>query len=224
MLVDQCRQIENIYEKLFSHFGPLHWWPGDSPFEVMVGAVLTQAVSWNNAARAVNNLKAAELLSVEGMLAIPRTELAELIRPALYHGQKARKLQELMGFISGHYEGSLEKMFRAEFETLRTQLLSVWGIGPETADSILLYAGEYPVFVVDAYTIRIFSRIGLISEKTKYREMQLFLHNNCRKEVYFYNEYHALLVNLGKDFCRKNKPLCQSCPISTACGLGIQNM
>ena len=224
MLVDQCRQIENIYEKLISHFGPLHWWPGDSPFEVMVGAVLTQAVSWNNAARAVNNLKAAELLSVEGMLAIPRTELAELIRPALYHGQKARKLQELMGFISGHYEGSLEKMFRAEFETLRTQLLSVWGIGPETADSILLYAGEYPVFVVDAYTIRIFSRIGLISEKTKYREMQLFLHNNCRKEVYFYNEYHALLVNLGKDFCRKNKPLCQSCPISTACGLGIQNM
>lgn len=218
------RQLMSIYDTLFAHFGPLNWWPGESPFEVLVGAVLTQAVSWNNAARAVSNLKSAGLLSVESLLGIPAEELAECIRPALYHRQKARKLHELMAFIDHRYSGRLDLMFADRLEALRPALLNVWGIGPETADSILLYAGQYPVFVVDAYTIRIFSRIGLVPVQTNYREMQIFLQNNTHKEVYFYNEYHALLVNLGKDFCRKNKPLCRSCPLNSACGLGIQNL
>ncbi len=218
-----CR-IMAIYSRLFDHFGPLNWWPGDSPFEVMVGAVLTQAVSWNNAARAVNNLKDAGLLSADALLETSRDDLAKHITPALYNRQKARKLHELASFIRVRYGGSLELMFGEKLDVLRPALLGIWGIGPETADSILLYAGQYPVFVVDAYTIRIFSRLELVAGPVKYQEMQLFLEKNTDPDIYLYNEYHALLVNLGKDYCRKTKPNCQGCPLKMQCGQGIKNM
>lgn len=217
-MADIDNKIMEIYDTLLDHYGPCHWWPGDTPFEVMLGAVLTQAVAWRNAERAIFNLKQADLMTVEALLNISREQLADLIRPALYHRQKARKVQELMAFISDTYEGSLNAMFEEDEEILRTALLGVWGIGPETADSILLYAGNYPTFVVDAYTVRIFSRLGAVSPNIKYPDMQLFMRKNVKKDVYFYNEYHALLVNLGKDFCLKTRPRCSSCPLKHFCG------
>ena len=205
--------LEAIYAKLYRHFGPQSWWPGETPFEVIVGAILTQNTNWQNVAKAINNLKQAKVLSPKKLYSLPRPRLAQLIRPSGYFNIKAKRLKEFLDFLFKNYNGSLKKMFSRPVEDLRKEILSVKGIGPETADSILLYAGGFQVFVVDAYTKRIFSRQKLLSEDAEYHQVQELFTRSLKKDVQLYNEYHALIVRLGKDFCKKTKPKCEICPI-----------
>jgi endonuclease III related protein len=205
--------LSEVYRRLFEAFGPQQWWPGQSPFEVMVGAVLTQNTSWRNVERAIHNLREADLLEPQALYDVPVEELEELIRPAGYFRVKSRRLHSLVAFIVEQYGGSLEALFRTDVAELRRQLLEVHGIGPETADSILLYAGGLPTFVVDAYTHRIFARHGWIDFSAEYHEIQEYVESALPRDVQQYNEFHALLVRLGKDFCRKTNPKCAECPL-----------
>jgi endonuclease-3 related protein len=201
-------KVYEIYEILLDHFGPQGWWPGDTQFEIMVGAVLTQNTNWTNVSKAVDNLKKEELLSFEKLHELQVELLAEKIRPAGYFNLKAKRLKNLLNFINDEYNGSLEDMFCEDSVSLREKILTVKGIGPETADSILLYAGNKPVFVVDAYTHRIFSRHNIIAEEEGYYAIQEYFTLSLPEEIELYNEYHALIVRLGKEFCKKSKPLC----------------
>lgn len=207
------KSLEDIYEKLYRCFGPQDWWPGDSPFEVIVGAILTQNTNWQNVARAIDNLKKAKVLTPAKLHSLPLNKLAQLIRPSGYFNIKAKRLKSFLGFLFKNYQGKLDKMFSLTSDELRQKILAVKGIGPETADSIMLYAGGFPVFVVDAYTKRIFSRKKLFSEDADYHRVQEIFMDNLKKDVQLYNEYHALIVRLGKDFCKKTKPKCAICPI-----------
>ena len=206
--------LMEVYRRLFDAFGPQHWWPGESPFEVMIGAVLTQNTNWQNVERAIGNLREADLLDPHALYALPQEELEELIRPAGYFRVKARRLRNLLRFIVERYDGSLDAMFATGLSTLREELLGVNGIGPETADSILLYAGRLPSFVVDTYTHRIFTRHGWIDFDTDYHAIQDHFHSNLPDDVALYNEYHALIVHLGKHYCRKTNPKCDECPLN----------
>jgi len=206
-------KLTEIYNLLFDHFGPQSWWPGETPFEVMVGAVLTQNTNWNNVEKAIDNLKGVEVLSFERLSELPVDLLAEYIRPAGYFNVKASRLQNLFAMIKEQYDGSLDAMMEEETETLRQALLSVKGIGPETADSILLYVAERPVFVVDAYTYRILLRHNLIPDDFNYDEIQEFFMDNLEQDVGLFNEFHALLVCVGKEFCKKSVPRCKGCPL-----------
>lgn len=210
-------RVKEIYDLLFEHFGPRHWWPGDTRLEIVVGAVLTQAVAWQNVKKAIDCLKQNKCLDYEALLNIDVDRLAELIRPALYHRQKAKKLKNLLGFIEEFYQGDLDLMLEQDWQVTRGQLLNVWGLGPETVDSILLYAGRHPVFVVDAYTRRIMFRQGLVQERVDYQGMQEFMTRYSPAGVQIYNEYHALLVGLGARYCKKSRPLCSKCPIKDTC-------
>jgi endonuclease-3 related protein len=208
-------RILDIYTLLFRHFGPQHWWPGETPFEVAVGAILTQNTSWSNVTKAIANLKGAGVLSPEGLSSLPLSDLAVLIRPAGYFNLKAARLVNFLKMIGRYYDGSFDALLGAEAEELRGRLLSVKGIGPETADSILLYAAQRPVFVVDAYTHRILFRHGLIEEEIDYHSLQERITASLpQDDVALFNEYHALLVRTGKEFCRKSKPLCPQCPLN----------
>jgi endonuclease-3 related protein len=206
--------LTEIYDRLFEAFGPQHWWPGQSPFEVLVGAVLVQNTSWENVERAIDNLRQADVLSPHTLYHVPPDELETLIRPAGYFRFKARRLHSLLEFLVGRYDGSLESMFGTHPSTLREGLLAVHGVGPETADSILLYAGELPVFVVDAYTHRVFARHGWIGFDADYHETQDHFQGGLPDDAALYNEYHALLVRLGKDYCRRRSPRCNGCPLA----------
>ena len=206
-------KIFEIYEVLLDHFGPQGWWPGDTSFEIMVGAVLTQNTNWTNVSRAINNLKKENLLSFEKLHALPVEVLAEKIQPAGYFNLKAARLKNLLNFIAQEYNGSLEDLFAQDMQTLREHILTVKGIGPETADSILLYAGGKPAFVVDAYTHRIFVRHNIIAEEEGYYEIQEYFTLSLPEDVELFNQYHALIVRLGKEFCKKSKPLCSRCPL-----------
>jgi endonuclease III related protein len=205
--------LTEVYRRLFDAFGPQHWWPGESPFEVIVGAILTQNTSWQNVERAIHNLREADLLDPRALYAVPVEELEELIRPAGYFRVKARRLRSLLEFLVEQYDGSLEAMFAVGLSDLRPRLLEVNGIGPETADSILLYAGELPTFVVDAYTHRVFSRHGWIDFEADYHRIQEYIEGELPRETPLFNEFHALLVRLGKDYCKKTKPKCSECPL-----------
>jgi len=205
--------LSEVYQRLRDAFGPQHWWPGESPFEVLVGAVLVQNTNWQNVKRAIDNLRQAELLEPHALYAVPVEELESLLRPAGYFRIKARRLHNLLKFLVQRYDGSLEAMFRTELETLRAELLAINGIGPETADSILLYAGGLPIFVVDTYTHRIFARHGWIDFDADYHAIQDHFQSGLPSDASLYNEYHALLVNLGKHYCRKTKPKCPECPL-----------
>jgi endonuclease-3 related protein len=205
--------LEVVYRKLAQNFGPQHWWPAKSPFEVMVGAVLTQNTNWSNVEKAIANLKKAKVLTPEKLYKLPTARLAKLIRPAGYYNIKAQRLRNFLKFFFHTYGGKIGRMALGDLTELRQQLLSVCGIGPETADSILLYALDKPIFVVDAYTKRILSRHKLVKDGSDYHQVQdLFMHN-LKTDVRLFNEYHALLVKLGKDFCRKNNPRCSECPL-----------
>jgi endonuclease III related protein len=205
--------LTEVYRRLFDAFGPQHWWPGETPFEVMVGAVLTQNTNWQNVERAITNLRDADLLDPQALHDVPVEELEDLIRPAGYFRVKARRLRALLELLVERYGGSIDAMFAVELPELRRQLLEVNGVGPETADSILLYAGELPSFVVDAYTYRIFSRHGWIGFDADYHQIQDYVQGELPQEVAVYNEFHALLVRLGKDFCKKSNPKCPECPL-----------
>ena len=206
------KKLLDIYNKLHKEFGPMHWWPADSAFEVIIGAILTQNTSWKNVERAVANLKKAKALTPPAMAGLKKKKLAALIKPAGYYNVKAGRIRNFLDFLMKEYSGSLKGLFKEPTGTLRKKLLEVNGIGPETADSILLYSALRPVFVVDAYTKRIFSRHKIISPSAGYEEVQRFFTANLPRKAWLFNEYHALIVNLGKDYCRK-KPLCKSCPL-----------
>lgn len=203
-----------VYARLAQHFGPQHWWPGETPFEIMVGAVLTQNTSWTNAAQAISNLQAEGLLSVEALLALPDQALAERIVPCGYYNLKTRRLKNLLNLIGQNYDGRLENLFALELSELREALLAVKGIGPETADSIILYAAGKPIFVVDTYTHRILSRHQLIDEdEADYHQIQELFMEALPADPALFNEYHALLVQTGKNYCKKSRPLCDQCPL-----------
>ncbi|MDL1962178.1 MAG: endonuclease III domain-containing protein [Deltaproteobacteria bacterium] len=207
-------QLISIYERLLAAFGPQDWWPGDSPFEVCAGAILTQNTSWENVKRAISNLKNKGLLSPMAIYELPRESLARIIRPAGYYNVKASRLQNFVAFLLGEFEGNLDNMFSMGLETLRPMLLDIKGIGPETADSILLYAGELPSFVVDVYTVRALMRHGFIDENADYEGVRSLFMDHLPADVELYNEYHALWVILGKSFCKKTKPRCEECPLN----------
>jgi endonuclease-3 related protein len=202
-----------MYRKAFKHFGRQHWWPADFPFEVMVGAILTQNTNWQNVEKAILNLKREKLLTPKRLSAVSLKKLASCIRSAGYYNIKAKRLKSFLEYLVVRYRGNIQKMSQIETGLLREELLGVNGIGPETADSILLYALNKPIFVVDAYTKRILARHGLISEDSSYIEVQKLFMQNLKKEVKLYNEYHALLVKVGKEYCLKNKPRCNICPL-----------
>ncbi len=208
------KQLTSIYRVLFRACGPQHWWPGDTPFEVLVGAVLTQNTAWANVEKAITNLKRERLLTTPSrMNKVSPDKLASLIRPSGHFNIKAKRLRHLLLFLHTRYSGSLKRMFSVDPALLRQQLLEINGIGPETADSILLYAGEMPFFVIDTYTRRIFSRHKLIEGNEDYHAVQGLFMDNLPHEARFYNEYHALLVRIGKEYCKKTRPLCNGCPL-----------
>ncbi len=211
------RTLNKIYITLLHSYGPQFWWPADSPFEVMVGAILTQNTAWSNVEKAIAGLKGSGVLTPEGLLEIPANRLQSAIRPSGYFRQKAQRLQRLCRFLVHEYGGDLASMESVPLQELRRQLLDLKGIGPETADSILLYALGRPVFVVDAYTVRLFSRLGLCAEKEKYGTVQALFMNNLPHEERLFNEYHALIVKHSKSTCKKRSPLCESCPLAVLC-------
>ena len=204
--------LEQVFQRLLDHFGPQRWWPADTPFEVMVGAVLTQNTSWNNVKPVLARLRDDELLSPAAMHRATEAEIAERIRSSGYYRQKSRRLKSLARFVMTRHGGSLEAMFSIDLGRLRSQLLSVHGIGPETADSILLYAGQKPAFVVDAYTARMMVRHQWIEPEADYHQIQSRFVESLPVDVALYNEFHALIVQLGKEFCRK-QPICAGCPL-----------
>ena len=208
----KSERINELYDALSKRYGPQGWWPAETELECVLGAILTQNTAWKNVEKALGNLKEKNLISIEKLALLPTPSLAILIRPSGYFNQKAVKIKNFINFIMESYDGSLEKMFEEDGQKLRDKLLKIKGIGPETADSILLYAARKPVFVVDAYTYRILLRHGLIPEETNYGEIQELFMDSLPEDVQLFNEYHALLVHLAKKACKKNEA-CDTCPL-----------
>lgn len=206
-----------VYDRLYAHFGPQHWWPARTPFEVCVGAILTQAVSWKNVQQALHALETSGLLSPKAIAEAPHETLADLIRPTRYFNQKTRRLQGFCRHLMEHYGGDLTALFARPTPQVRAELLSLWGIGEETADSMLLYAGGHPVFVVDAYTRRLTVRLGLCDESIRYGPLQQFYSAGLPRDRQVYNEFHALIVALGQATCTATEPRCSDCPLATRC-------
>ena len=211
----------NIYQRLMAHYGPQDWWPAEKPFEVIVGAILTQSAVWNNAAKAIANLKSTETLSPEALRRLPFSEVARLIRPCGYYNAKAFKLKSFTHWLGEYYNDNLDELFATDTCRLRQQLLSIHGIGQETADSIILYAANKPIFVIDAYTRRIINRIGLTPKSDTYTTYQNLFMANLPADTDLFNEYHALLVCLAKRVCRP-RPLCQQCCLNDICQFHAQ--
>lgn len=206
--------LRDIYDRLFTFFGPQHWWPGETRFEIMVGAVLTQNTAWTNVQKTIANLKEQGLLSFEVMAAMPHSVLAEWIRPCGYFNVKATRLHNLFAMVETRYSGDLDLLTLDDLPSLRQALLSVSGIGPETADSILLYVAGKPIFVVDAYSHRLLSRHALVpDDQADYHAMQELFMDSLPADPALFNEYHALIVRTGKEFCKKNNPRCSVCPL-----------
>jgi endonuclease III related protein len=206
-----------VFDALLKRYGALHWWPAETPIEVCVGAILTQNTNWVNVEKAIVNLKREGLLSVEALWEIDRERLAELIRPSGFFNVKSARVKDFLGWLLERY-GSLDAMFSGDWRVLREELIEVRGIGRETCDSILLYAGAKPSFVVDAYTKRLFSRLGLILETDSYEQVRSLFMDALPPDSELFNEYHALIVEQCKRYCRK-KPLCDGCPLRGLCPL-----
>jgi len=201
-----------MYKKLYVCFGPQHWWPGETPFEVAVGAILTQNTNWSNVEKAIANLKKDKVLNPRALHDMSHARLASLIRPAGYFNIKAKRLKNFIGLLINEYHGSMSRMKREDLRSIRKKLLFVNGIGPETADSIILYALEKPVFVIDAYTKRVLSRHNILAHDASYDTFQGLFHSKLKTDVRLFNEYHALFVRLAKENCR-TKPICAGCPL-----------
>lgn len=212
-------RVEAVYNKLYDSFGEQHWWPTttkNKETEIVIGAILTQNTSWRNVEKAIANLKQNNLVDLRKIAVADTEKIALLIKSSGYYNQKAKKLKLFARHVVDNYGGSLKRMFGKSSSELRKELLSLHGIGPETADSIILYAAGKPVFVVDAYTRRIFARMGISSEGSSYDELQRLFTDNLPKDAEMFNQYHALIVELGKDVCRK-KPRCGACPVRKLC-------
>jgi endonuclease-3 related protein len=206
------KKLLKIYKILLKEFGPQYWWPADSPFEVMIGAVLTQNTNWLNASRAIDNLKRKDLIRPHKIAVISKSKLISAIRPSGFYNQKAAYLKGFSRHVIDRYSGDLRKMSRVKTGILRNELLAINGLGPETVDSILLYALDKPVFVIDAYTRRIFGRHGVKIKDSDYPGWQNLFELHLPRDAKLFNEYHALIVKLAKERCRK-KPDCQGCPL-----------
>ncbi len=217
---DPSELLREVFDRLAGHFGPLHWWPADTPFEVLVGAILTQNTAWTNVEKAIANLKQAGALGPAELQSLSKAELEELIRPAGFFRQKAERLQLTVGHLFEQHGGLLERLLAQPLEAARTELLARKGIGPETADSVLLYAGNHPSFVVDAYTRRLFERLGILQGSEPYEEIRALFMDRLPHNADLFNEYHALIVEECKTFCRKQRPLCAACPLHTLCPVG----
>ena len=205
-------KLMDIYRHLYDHYGPQGWWPGDGPFEIIIGAILTQNTNWKNVEKAIANLAENNCLSPEKLRNLDVETLAGLIRPAGYFNQKSQRLKGFIDWLFKKHDGSIESLAALPTSTLREQLLSLKGIGPETADSICLYAFDKPLFVVDTYTARIFGRHGFLEPGCGYQEIQELFHAGLEHDIALFNEYHALIVQLGKEHC-KRKPICKGCPL-----------
>ncbi len=211
-------KLQAVYERLYSHFGPQHWWPqSDGAFEIIIGAILTQNTAWTNVEKALVNLKRAGLLTPTRLHSSRESHIAQWIRPSGFFRLKAKKLKAFTRFLFEKHRGRLSHLFALDAEKLREELLAVYGIGPETADSIILYAARKPIFVVDAYTRRICSRLRLSLDDASYDELQQLFMTNLTRDAKMFNEYHALFVALGKNLCRKRSPKCATCPLQTIC-------
>jgi endonuclease-3 related protein len=204
------RILQDVYRRLYKRYGPQHWWPAREPFEVIIGAILTQSTAWSNVEKAIGNLRYAGKLTAESLRSLPDNELARLVHPCGYYNVKARRLKALAQWLGERYNDDLQKLFSFDASRLRRELLGVHGIGEETADSILLYAGNKPVFVIDAYTRRIIDRLGLTPPGHTYTSYQSLFTDNLPADAALFNEYHALLVRHAKETCRK-RPLCRGC-------------
>ena len=204
--------LMKIYKLLYNHYGAQHWWPGQERDEIIIGAILTQNTNWQNVEKAINNLKNADCLSVEKLHILDLETIANLIRPSGYYNVKAKRIKNFLEWLFDNYTGNLESLENLDTDRLREELLTVKGIGKETADSILLYAFERAVFVVDSYTWRIMSRHGLIDSDVEYEEVRALFEYNLTRDEKLFNEYHALLVRVGKEHC-KTKANCLGCPL-----------
>jgi endonuclease III related protein len=212
--VSNSSKLHEIFEWLYEAYGPQHWWPGDTPFEVMIGAILTQNTAWSNVEKAMASLKAIDCLSPEAILALSHESLAGLLRPSGYFNVKARRLQ---GFCEWYLaQGGYKTLAREETAALRRRLLGLNGLGPETVDDILLYAFRRPVFVIDAYTRRLFARIGVIQGDEGYEELRYMFESALGPDVALYNEFHALIVRHAKAVC-KSQPACSGCGLAARC-------
>ena len=212
-------KLPELYDRLFAAYGEQHWWPGETPFEVMVGAILTQNTAWTNVEKAISALKNADALNPEALRTRPVDELAALIRPSGYFNAKARKLRAFGDYLAG-YDDDIERLFASKpLDELREELLGLHGVGPETADSMLLYAGNLPSFVIDAYTMRVLGRLGIIDAESRpsYDAVRALFHQALPTDVQLFNEYHALFVAHGKDVCKSRKPLCSECVLMENC-------
>jgi endonuclease-3 related protein len=214
-------KVYEIYKDLYDYYGPQHWWPADDWFEVTVGAILTQNTAWNNVEKSIENLKQRDLLEPKKLSKIKEDDLAQLIRSSGFYNLKSNRLKNFLEWLK-KYNYDIAKIKNKSVTSLREELLSIKGIGKETADSILLYAFEMPVFVIDAYTKRMFSRLGLILSR-EYDEFQDFFEKNLRKDVQLYNEYHALIVKHSKVYCKK-VPKCSDCFLKEKCKWGVNNL
>ncbi|MFQ5927905.1 MAG: endonuclease III domain-containing protein [Terriglobia bacterium] len=208
-------QIPRFYRRLLTHFGKQHWWPGDTPFEIILGAILTQNTNWKNVEKSLVNLRRVSALSPRSLARLPRRRLRSLLRPSGYFRQKAGTVTTFLDYLQRRYRHSVHRMFRSETKRLRAELLNVRGIGEETADSILLYAGRRPVFVIDAYTRRILMRHGLAPLDAPYATLQKLFEENLPRNPALYSEYHALLVATGKRYCHRQQPNCFTCPLES---------
>jgi endonuclease-3 related protein len=213
--------IEAVYERLLNCYGPQFWWPAESAFEVMIGAILTQNTAWNNVERALENLKRLGTLSTQAIMQCPKPRLAEALRPSGYYNVKADRLRSFCAWFLS--KGELTALQRYPTTMLRRELLNIRGIGPETADDILLYAFERPVFVIDAYTRRLFARLGLIQGSEPYAQLRAQFESALNGQTPLYNEYHALIVRHGKDICRR-KPRCALCTLAGSCAAGRETL
>lgn len=209
-------ELQTIFEKLTTAYGPLHWWPAETPFEVAIGAILTQNTNWKNVEMAIANLRHKIELTPQALLEIDRNKLEQLIRPSGFFRQKAERLQLLVEHLRTHHDGSLEQLLRQPLDEVRRELLQLKGIGPETADSILLYAGNLPSFVVDAYTRRLLERLGHLRGKESYEQIRSLFMTELPADPSLFNEYHALIVEHCKRFCLK-RPLCSDCCLNKIC-------
>jgi len=207
--------LQKIYDKLLNHFGNQNWWPAETKFEVIVGAILTQQTSWKNVEKSIKNLKDKNVLEPKKLFNLPVKRLESLIKPCGFFKVKTKRLRSFLEFFVENYDSNLDIMFETSLNDLRNNLLSVHGIGPETCDSILLYAGDKPIFVVDAYTLRLCERYSIINSRN-YEEVRKFFEKNLSKDVNLFKEFHALIVELGKNYC-KTKPKCVECPLKRGC-------
>jgi endonuclease III related protein len=210
---EPSRLLQQYFDRLLRELGPQGWWPARTRFEVILGAILTQNTSWQNAAQAIKNLRKAGLIRPTRLNGLVRAELESLIRPAGFYRQKARSIRNFLEWLDKACRASLSVMFNLPASELRRKLLKIPGLGPETADAILLYAGRQPFFVADAYTRRILERHELVSPGVGYAEVQEFLHRSLSRNHRYFNEYHALLVEVGKRHCKRSAPLCAGCPL-----------